>query len=469
MIAQVQHDSDRARERSKKCRDDTAPPDDVKLDVFRFRLIQVCTSEQLASAVRLIRELFPRLSLRDDDRFDFIEAPSFQSGGWSFLGTLHPDTGVKTKSPLSDSANWPLPNEIESVQLEAHKILPATGVLTADVFLAEPARNTIRSIQSSYYLAPTQYLAFSSGSFGTMLSSTTPTPESEQEKAFRAWLDHCRAAAEVALRSLLVGQIDCSDGRTPSLPAIELVALDKTPVDDEAFREWAGRARSFTRSIGDMGLSFNAFKSEDLVISLGRENRRNAPPVWRFYLLGDTGHVNRRRGEDLRDIINEVEIWIAITATASRIDSAIHSLQFASSEGRNTWRMRRQFRLYRYLIDTFAEYSRFAVDLTEDSIWEKSNAFARFKPLAEIMNRPSRDLSLIGPSIRRYFGSVDRYARVQMDAMRDELAFRNMRGMYNLQWATVFIAVVALVCSILALLQQEPASTAPQEQTKQEK
>jgi hypothetical protein len=145
------------RKRADTLYNSTRAPSGVDVTYSGFRLMELFPAEEYDRLISGLRKLFPtqRYGRDEIDRLGISVLNLFE-GGWSEIGLLNRDRPWMG-GPLQTRRVPELPEEINTVGVSAHKVLPSAVVLAFDVRLTEVATKHLKAIHDRRYLPASRF------------------------------------------------------------------------------------------------------------------------------------------------------------------------------------------------------------------------------------------------------------------------------------------------------------------------
>jgi len=137
-VKTLQSIRDYQRKRSDELYAETRAPAGVDISYSGFRLMELFPAEEYDRLISGLRKLFPaqRYGRDEIDRLG-TNVPNLFSGGWSSIGLLRREKswlGTLQTRTIPD-----LPEEVSTIEVGTHKILPSAVVVAFDVRLTASA------------------------------------------------------------------------------------------------------------------------------------------------------------------------------------------------------------------------------------------------------------------------------------------------------------------------------------------
>jgi hypothetical protein len=239
------------REHAAEAYRESRPPEGSSLDLLYVRLIEVFQIEDFPALYSGLLGLFPEL--RDFPRHD-----DFRGQFWRFADTISVtgDMAVGTISrrerslPFRTAGTLPdLPDEVVSIDVWLHKIIPSIFVVTLDVHVSSQMVERITALQSRPYLPSVRFWRLVP--FRRRLGYSQSHSEAEMCEAISRYLDQVQRRVEETLQPWLHGYFSALNaGRARRLPSVVVVGLKGVPEDEEAFEKWTKDAFRWLESFG---------------------------------------------------------------------------------------------------------------------------------------------------------------------------------------------------------------------------
>ena len=264
-IKSLQSERVHHREQAQTTFERSRPPQNTQLELLTIRLIDVFQFEEFEKLRISLKKMFPGLErFHGGETFEeYFEklGSSLNPGGWMNIGLIYRD------KPRLGGNNFhlsSLPETVDSVQVELHKILPSLIAITLDIHLHSNANDTLMNLHNQKYLPEARIESYYpiDKSFGVSQWSA----ERSMEQAVIGWLEEIRKGVEDSVNPYISGYFMQQSTKFAKLPAIEVYGLKRNERRKKYFATWANDARDWFASLG-FQLHWNTFNDKSFAYS----------------------------------------------------------------------------------------------------------------------------------------------------------------------------------------------------------
>lgn len=478
-LAQRQRTREHQHEEADKAHEHTRLPKDIQIDYLCFRLVEIFPVEEATRLQRGLKKLLPFLESevwhRDFSKDFSKQAKRIQAGMYWNLGRL-----VKESEFLffpSESRKMPeLPEEVSFVDVWLHHLYPSVFVVTFDVYLQKDATQRLLRVHGKKYLSTLRFLRLIPwGIQGASYAGENTSERAIKHEVLR-WFEDLRKKVENCISPYVRGYfLEQGSRKSSALPAIEVVALQGTPSEPDAFEKWFRDQRRWWDSLG-FGHDFFIYKSKEAMYvdpaddyPHGRSVIR-VVPLWESYKAAVADF--RLKSGDRFAVTHDIAEWLNALLPLFVILEYLESVQDNIEKLRQETfrkmkpglhlakRMNRYIRLSDAIQRESMLLERIALEYEQDRINIERSVTRAF---SELTISDTHIADKVGATLsERLLKSVDYY----LDFLKKNLGFvtnsfsqylstRNMKVMYQLQrrmfWLTVFV-VIATVITLIPII-----------------
>ncbi len=234
-IHSLQVEREDQREEAQRAFERSRLSQDQELEFLAIRMIDLFQFEEFGQLKVNLKKMFPQLGgFHFDDSFEeYFEqlGNSLYPGWWRHIGWISRD---KLSFEQNNFLLPSLPEEVKSIKVVLHKILPSIIVVTFDVYLAINASATLLKLHNQKYLPEKKllYIHPVDKSFGTSMRS----PDYDMEDAVIGWPVNIRKSIEGELAPHMSGYFMKQNTKAARLPAIEIFGLKRNQPSKEGLR-----------------------------------------------------------------------------------------------------------------------------------------------------------------------------------------------------------------------------------------
>jgi hypothetical protein len=449
----VEYNRADALDAQKRCR----PPDGSSLEFRHFRLIELFSLEDFDRMTGGLQTVFsgPSRYPRPDylDEFEG-RADDLYAGGWARIGTL-----IRSGDPFFWAGHTrripDLPEEVQHIDLIAHKLLPSLIAITADVFLTDKATERIRSIQGELYLPEVTFRYWNPRRW--LHGFSTRPPESIASEAVLFWIDGLRSRVEMLLLPFFKGRFLSTRDRSRSrLPAIETFCLVNVPFGS-GFAPWKRSAGHWWRSLGFGVTGINSYEGAERMLSWSEDEFKVARLCVPKSVLEE-----RSPAAGVVDTLNRI-------LPAFAVRQLLDSLETEFTRLRRKMYQRVMFRVritrIRREILNVQELSRLSLLLNRLQV-EFEDAKARIahdaKHLSDMVNSifPNRPPVTLDAALMEGIDwkarLVQQHVKLLTQAFSEHVSVLNARAMYRFQQALFWLTLVYTILTLVTVVSNWP-------------
>jgi len=462
-VKTLQSIRDYQRKRSDELYAETRAPAGVDISYSGFRLMELFPAEEYDRLISGLRKLFPaqRYGRDEIDRLG-TNVPNLFSGGWSSIGLLRREKswlGTLQTRTIPD-----LPEEVSTIEVGTHKILPSAVVVAFDVRLTASATKRLKALHDRKYLPDVRFHRWTPWREHGWGRSESP-PEWAMQDAILDWEEELRSRVERILRPYLAGFFSRSEGSRGRFPVIDLFTVIGLPSCEigetrlQAASRWMESLALYERPF-----LVGTFVGKDLMFSWSKDSDERPAIPYRFIEIyselpageNDEAHRHFRLQESLDAALPYVCLLEAISRIRRQLETlrvrVYSSLAENSSFGRG---LRKEMKLNDTIQKEVMFLSRFALELEDARPWlahEIQLLRELTQPKARLEDK-SFDLAEALPNaLKFHLDRVRKHLDLVAKMFRDYVSRRSVAAMYRLQIQVLVLSIIATLATILGVL-----------------
>jgi hypothetical protein len=449
----VEHNKSDALNTQKQCR----PPDGATIEFRHFRLIELFLLEDFGDMSEGLRTVFS-----SPDRYPYPNyldefegrADDLFAGGWTAVGTL-----IRSGNPFfwaGRARRMPdLPEEVQSISLTAHKLLPSLFAITADVFLTDKATERIRSIQEGLFFPEVTFRYWNPRKWP--YGHTTKPSGSLASEAVLSWIEGLRFRVEMLLHPFFKGHFLAKRGAGRArLPAIETYGLFNVPFGPD-FAAWKRNAWAWWGSLGFDPAGMNSYEGAERMFSWGEHGFRVARLCTPKSESGEPFSSS-----NLTDALNRILPGFAVRVLLDSLEEDFIKARRRAYQqlmsSRLTTRLGREIVSVQELSRRSLVLNRLEVEF-EDG---KARIAHEARHLSDMVNSviPGRPSVTLDTAIINGIGwkarVIQQHVRLLTQAFSEHISILNTRVMYRLQRALFWLTLAYTVLTLIAVVANWP-------------
>lgn len=432
----------------------------VDVTYVGFRLFELFPAEEHDRLGSGLRKLFPTRQYGSDeiDRFTSTVGEMF-NGGWSNIGVL-----VRDRSLIWGLQNRllpELPEEIQSVEVSVHKILPSAIVAVFDVTLTKTATKTLKALHEQHYLPEIwfhKWLPWRKHSWARSESRA----EWAMKDAILEWESRLHFAVEQIVTSYLSGFFRRSVNR--KLPSIDIFAVSGVVTTENMEMALPKSVTSWMESfvLLPRAWSLETCVGDNLVFAW-KEDADERPGVpYRFVETysqlpqekDDQYFARRERLDALLPYLCFIEAISSVQVQLEALRILVYRTLTRTGFFRR--RLRREIRLNDRIQKEAMFIGRLALELEDAKPWMKHEAGVLQNVFRQYVETGQAKLSLpnmLESILNFHFDRVKKHLEFVAKMFTEYVSRRNLAVMYRLQRQVLFLAIIAAFPVILAVIE----------------
>jgi hypothetical protein len=430
--------------------------------------MELFPAEEYDRLISGLRKLFPtqRYGRDEIDRLGISVLNLFE-GGWSEIGLLYRDR-PRMGGPLQTRRVPELPEEINTVGVSAHKVLPSAVVLAFDVSLTEAATQHLKALHNRRYLPASRFHTWTPWRKNGWSRSESPAEWGMQD-AILEWEARLHAGVESVIGRYLKGFFARSGGVPNRLPVIDTFTVTGLPEGDDEKRLHGTSAWMSSLMLQSRASPFDSYTGKDLRFVWAEDSDERPPVPYRLIeiysqlpiLDDEKSHRDFRLRENLDAVLPYVCFLEAISTVRVQLETLRIRVYRALTRGRfPLWqRFRTDMKLNDRVQKEAMFMSRLALELEDARAWLEHEAH----PLADLtrsaIHKSDQRTNLadsLNGSLNFHLDRVRKHLDLVAKTFTDYVSRRNLAVMHRLQGLVVLLTVVATVAAILGIAARWP-------------
>jgi hypothetical protein len=428
--------------------------------------MELFPAEQYDELVSGLRRLFPaqRYGRDEIDRLGVTVARLFE-GGWSSIGVLRRDKSWPGPQPTRLVPE--LPEQVHSVEVGVHKILPSAVVVAFDVSLTEAATKELKALHNRKYLPSARFHGWAPWRQHSWGLSESPAEWAMQE-AIRGWEWSLHSGVERVIRPYLSGFFSHSVSGGRRLLAIDLFTVFGIPEIEDAGK----RLQGFSLWMESLSLhsrpGFDNFLGKDLMFSWSEDRDEGLPLPYRFIDIhfeqaGDENSKVHRHFE-LKERLDAVLPYVCLLEAISRVRLQVEQLRvrvyrtLARRDGLLPG-FRRDMKLNDRVQKEEMFVSRLSLELEDAKPWLEREIRILGDLVQPAMHAAAGGYCMadaLSRSLSFHLDRVSKHIDLVARSFTDYVSRRNLAVMYRLQIQVLVLTIVATLAAILGVLATWP-------------
>lgn len=474
-IMSLQSDREHHREQAQTAFERSRRPQNTQLEYLTIRMIEVFQLEEFEKLRINLKKMFPGLDGGHggetfEDYFGKL-GNSLYPGWWLNVGLIYRD---KPRLGRNTFRLPSLPETVDSIQVDLHKILPSLIVITLDIQLNAKANDILMDLHTQKYLPEARLESFypMDKSFGIGQMSA----ERSMEQAILGWLERIRKGVEDSIRPHISGYFMQQSTDFAKLPAIEVYGLKRNERRKMKFVTWANNARDWFDSLG-FQLYWNTYNNKSLAFSWSHKSNYddNTKIPSRILLFWDDfikdvnlemygGNEKYAATRKVSDFLDSMLIpFIAIEFLSEKIERIKkHRVNVFTSMVKKlvgNSNLRKQLKRHAALQEERRAVERFILEFDQNKeridkkMSEGGLESLTYTNLTAKREPPDKNLSEAVMSEINYLrNTYKEHTSFLNTAFSEYIQMLNVDAMYGLQIVTIWLSFVALVVAVLGVL-----------------
>jgi hypothetical protein len=357
-----------------------------------------------------------------------------------------------------------LPEEVATVEVGAHKILPSAVVVAFDVHLTGAATKQLKALHNRQYLPATRFHRWTPWRKHSWGRSESPAEWAMQD-AILEWEGSLHSGVERVIRPYLRGFFGRSGFGASRLPIIDIFAVTGLPVNDDAEKRLQGASAWMESLVLQPRASwFGNYTGKDLMFAWSKDGDERPPVPYRFIeiysqLPADENDKNHRYHR-LRESLDAVLPYVCFLEAISRVRLQLETLrvrvyQVLTRNGFLWQGLRREMRLNDLVQKEAMFVSRLALELEDAQPWlEHETHLLRelMRPAVRDDDKPFSLADALTRSLSFHLDRVRKHLDLVAKTFTDYVSRRNVAVMYRLQRQVLLLTVAATLAAILGVL-----------------
>ena len=463
-IAMLQSVRERQRKGAKRAYERSRPPQNTRIELLSFRLIEVFPVEEIDRLRGVILRYFP--SLDDDLRHKLFsddlryQAENLFGTAWWNLGFLVRDF----KGRFFGGQVCPmekLPPEVDYIQVGLSKISPSLFVVTLDVHLENVATETLLRMQDAKYLPEIRFRRLLPVGIRGYAHSRVMA-DAVMRKTILSWLKELQGKVETSVKPFVSGYFTSqSEDKLARLPSIKVYAIKGIPKKDEqTLQTWIDSSRGWWSSLGFNFYGFDLYSDGNLIFTLDEDESPVSLSSYRMVVIWEAylESINvKPHGDDekaaalanLSDTLQSILPGIAILEFLrypQRRIAALRNRVFSSiRNGRpRAFRLNRFIKLSDQILLESVSLGRIISEFKQERRWLAHE----MKGISELrqISRPGKETKDLGTlmleTIEYRTKLLEEHISFIKDWFSQYLTLRNMAATY---WLAVIVLIATLV------------------------
>ncbi|MHB8136194.1 MAG: hypothetical protein ACYDH1_18450 [Anaerolineaceae bacterium] len=448
-------------------------PKGTELNLLSIRLIEFFPLERQSKLRKNLLRLFPNnkstSSTSFEEYFDQV-SNSILTGHWTPIGVLYRDN-----RPFSSSNSYKLnnlPNEVDSINICLQKALPSLLIVTFDVnfskdfileFFKTHEKNEMHTLEVSQIIPKAKYIIPSFFNY-----------QQEKQKVMKEFLYHIQQKIEKSIEPFFFGDFFSSTKKINKLPVIQVFELIRNNETKISYKKWSIKSRKWLESYGFSPYK-GAFYNTQVAFIPSQSNSEdkngfsNKLIVFHKGFLG--GKENKKSEGNILASINYL-----ISFFLNDILIPISLIEYLKLTISNIERTRRKIFLTLYkdglfspnlkkLLHDFNVFNNFNRNITrllsefehnkENLSFQMSNISPKDLEFFDFQDNNIEKPQNLYDAFFAHISFLSNIVRCHIKFIFDEyskfIETQNISAMYRLQNLTIFIALIALIISIIGM------------------
>jgi hypothetical protein len=415
-----------------------------------FRLFELFPAEEHDKLSTGLRRLFPTRQYGFDeiDRFTSTAGEMF-NGGWSNIGVLVRDRSLIWS--LQNRLLPELPEEIQSVEVSVHKILPSAIVAVFDVTLTQTATKTLKTLHEQHYLPEVWF-----HKWFPWRKHSWARSESRAERAMKdailEWESSLHFAVEQIVTSYLSGFFRRAVNRR--LPLIDIFAVSGVVATEDTETALPKSVASWMESLVLLprAWSLETCVGDNLIFAW-KEDADERPCV-PYRLVETYAQLPQEKGDQYftrRGRLDALLPYLCFIEAISSVQVQLEALRILvyrtlTRTGFFRRRLRREIRLNDRIQKEAMFIGRLTLELEDAKPWIKhetrilQNVFRQYvEPGQAKFSLPD----MLEGMLNFRFDRVKKHLAFVAKMFTEYVSRRNLAVMYRLQRQVLFLAIIA--------------------------
>jgi hypothetical protein len=474
-IGSLQSDREHHREQAESTFNRSRAPQNAQLEYLTIRMVEVFQLEEFEKLRINLKKMFPDLG-------GFHGNETFEDYFGKLGSSLHPGWWMNVGLIYRDKPRWgrntfrlpSLPETVDSIQVDLHKIFPSLIAITLDIHLNSNANDTLIDLHTQKYLPEASLESFHpmDKSFGISQMSA----ERSMEQALLGWLEGIRKGVEDSIKPHISGYFMQQSTDFAKLPAIEVYSLKRNERRKTKFATWANNAHDWFDSLG-FQLYWNTYNNKSFAFSWSHKSNyadNNKIPS-RILLFWDefikdvnlemySGNERYAATRMIRNFLDSMLIpFIAIEFLSEKIERIKkHRVNVFTSMVKKlvgSSNLRKQLKHHAALQEERRAVERFILEFDQNK--ERINKKMRedglesltYTNLIDKREPPYKNLNEAFMSEINYLrNTYKEHMSFLNTAFSEYIQMLNVDAMYGLQIVTIWLSFIALVVAVLGVL-----------------
>lgn len=286
-------------------------PDGVSIKLSHIRLAEIFPLEDAEELKEGLCHLFPTIDDKTggEDVIGDISAftTDLNSAGWRRVGMIVRQSNSAAyllNRPLHEAPD--LPPEVECIEVQLHKFLSSSIILTFDIHLTQEVTDHLLELHNQIYLPDIRFRKLLP--WKLLAGWSEASPYAGVTDAIARQLKNLRIQIEKFLESYLVGYfLKASPSTNARLPAIEVFTLKGAPPKPDDLFKWLHEKAGWWSSIG-FSFPSSIYCNEEMAFVLPDERKSNFKPAYRFVMLQEHDSATMNASEAMRSLIPAITI-----------------------------------------------------------------------------------------------------------------------------------------------------------------
>jgi len=437
-------------------------PDGVSLEISHIRMAEIFLLEDAEQLRKGLESLFPTLkdgaSCNDQIASATALLAGLDSGGWSRVGIIVP-SGKQTMLGLGGKglrAVQGLPPEVKCIEVEIHKFLSSSIILTFDLHLTQDATSRLLGLHDSVYLSKLRFRKLLPRGLGAG-GWSEDSPYTGVTDAILHWLEGLRVETETIVGSYLAGYFLHSPRNLGAkLPAVEVFRLKGAPSRPEELRKWFHEKIGWWQSLG-FATTGSIYSDGKLALVWPNERDFIPVPAYRIVMLSEPDSGRWDLNDDLRGLIPVITTLDLLQVVRRRTETLrMRTFQKLRPAIGKRWRLGKLIRLSDQVQQESMIVDRVIMEFKQGEQWIRylMSGLAALENL-EPAHRERGDKDLQSVALRRVgylTGLLGEHLSLIKKLSDGHLINLNMAVMYRLQRQAFWLTIVGALLAVLGVL-----------------
>lgn len=444
-IATLQTIREYQREWSEKDYSERKAPKDSRIDLNQITLILTFEHEDYHLVIKGLKRYFPK----NKEIEKFVESlrgslDSLHACSWNNLGYIAREKGVYRPLVEIDES---LPENIKSVSLSFHRIIPSISCIIFEFRLEEEASKALSRVQNLVYLGPIEFKRLwplnklhSGYSIGNGYDCST--------KAINKEKDHIRKNLELWIKN----SFSWKPKVMKQVSYVDVYRLVGNPDEIEQRRNWMSKNRGWLNDYGIFANGLDSLEGEDFLISKYRHNDGE------YFVSNVITKFDTKSGSEFGDFLEFKVRAVAVSATIfSVLNKYRNKVEKLRGHGfKNLYKRRKLSRRNQYNIQeikrTISFLSRLEQELKQSQYWI-NHSISEVGKLIRVAKEKPVDLGKETISNAAYqLQQVKQAAEIIDSGLTNYLSVQSIYVMYKLQKRMFILTIVVTVATIIGVL-----------------